>query len=78
MACNVPGGFITRLVRMDGKKDEMLFDWELETAKERFREMQKDKSGTYGKAVIINDAGTFLAEMVFVNGRWITQYGWKV
>ncbi len=70
MACNVPDGIITRLVRMDGKKDEYLFDWELETARARMKELRKDKSGTYIKAVIMTEAGNVMDQMVFINGRW--------
>ena len=70
MACNTASGFITRLVRTDGGKDKVLFDWELETARARMKELRKDKSGTYIKAVIMTEAGNVMDQMVFINGRW--------
>jgi hypothetical protein len=68
--CNVRG-YIVRFVRADGKKDEIRFFWDRESALDHMNSYRKDTSGRYKQIEVISEYGMLQDRIAFYNGQCI-------
>ena len=69
MACNVGSGYIMRFVRTDGKKDEVEYFWDRESAMAYMNSFRKDTSGLYKKIEVMSENGIVHARVAFYEGK---------
>ena len=68
--CNVRG-YIVRFVRADGKKDEIHYFWDRESAMAFMNSYRKDTGGRYKQIEVISEYGMLQDRIAFYNGQCI-------